>query len=143
MHGNVNDDTKQGLPDASVVAIHDPTGTKYGSTTNFDGAVNLRNMRVGGPYTITISYVGFKTKEIKGVYLTLGKTYDFTAVLQSDSQTLDEVIVQASTDDTFGNDRTGAETSIGKEAISSLPTKGSNNFIIFVFFKFTLFLRYC
>ncbi|MBE9490835.1 MAG: TonB-dependent receptor, partial [Bacteroidetes bacterium] len=82
----------------------------------------MRNMRVGGPYTITISYVGFKTKEIKNVYLTLGKTYDFNAVLQSDSQTLDEVIVQASTDDTFSNDRTGAETSIGKEAISSLPT---------------------
>ncbi|NOQ92705.1 MAG: TonB-dependent receptor, partial [Flavobacteriaceae bacterium] len=122
IHGNVHDDTNQGLPDASVVAIHNPTGTKYGSTTNFDGAVNLRNMRVGGPYTITISYVGFKTKEVKNVYLTLGKTYDFTAVLQSDSQTLDEVIVQASTDDTFGNDRTGAETSIGKEAISKLPT---------------------
>jgi len=122
MHGNVHDDTNQGLPDASVVALHNPTGTKYGSTTNFDGAVNLRNMRVGGPYTITISYVGFKTKEIKNVYLTLGKTYDFTAVLQSGSQTLDEVIVEASTDDTFGNDRTGAETSIGKEAISTLPT---------------------
>ncbi len=122
MHGNVYDETNQGLPDASIVVIHTPTGTKYGSTTNFDGVINLRNMRVGGPYTITISYVGFKTKEIKNVYLTLGKTYDFTATLQSNSQTLDEVIVQASTDNTFGNNRTGAETSIGKEIISTLPT---------------------
>ena len=122
MHGNVYDDTNQGLPDATVVAVHTPTGTKYGSTTNLDGAVNLRNMRVGGPYTITISYVGFKTTEYNDIYLNLGKSYDFTAVLQSDSQALDEVIVQSTTDDTFGNDRTGAETSVGKEAIAVLPT---------------------
>ena len=122
IHGNVYDDTNQGLPDANVAVVHTPTGTKYGSTTNFDGAVNIRNMRVGGPYTITISYVGFKTKEINNVYLTLGKTYDFNAVLQSDSQTLEEIVVQASTDDTFGNNRTGAETSIGKETLAAMPT---------------------
>ena len=122
MHGNVYDDTNQGLPDATVVAVHTPTGTKYASTTNLDGAVNLRNMRVGGPYTITVSYVGFKTTEYNDIYLSLGKSYDFTAVLQSDSQALDEVIVQSTTDDTFGNDRTGAETNVGKEAIAVLPT---------------------
>ena len=57
IHGNVYDENNQPLPDASVVAVHTPTGTKYGSTTNFDGVVNLRNLRVGGPYTISISYL--------------------------------------------------------------------------------------
>ena len=122
MHGNVYDDANTALPDASVVAIHVPTGTKYGSTTNFDGVVNLRNMRVGGPYTLTISYVGFKTKEITEVYLTLGKTYDFTAILNTDSQQLEEVIVKGSADKTFGNDRTGAETSVGRKELTTLPT---------------------
>ena len=122
MRGNVQDDSSQGLPDASVVAIHNPTGTKYGSTTNFDGIANLRNMRVGGPYTITISYVGFKTQEIKDVYLNLGSSFDFNVTMMSDSQSLDEVVIQASNDGTFGNDRTGAETSVGKEAIAVMPT---------------------
>lgn len=122
MRGTIYDDTNQALPDASVVAVHTPTGTKYGSTTNFDGIVNLRNMRVGGPYTITVSYVGFTTQEIKDVYLTLGKSYDFKVILKSDTQALDEVVIEASTDDTFGNDRTGAETSVGKEAIAVMPT---------------------
>ena len=122
MRGTIYDDTNQGLPDASVVAIHIPTGTKYGSTTNFDGVVNLRNMRVGGPYTISVSYVGFTTHEIKDVYLSLGKSFDFKVILKSDSQTLDEVVIQGSSDDTFGNDRTGAETSVGKEAIAVMPT---------------------
>ena len=69
--GLVNDDTNAPLPAATVVAIHTPTGTKYGGTTNFDGVVNLRNMRVGGPYTITISYVGYKTEELTDVFLNL------------------------------------------------------------------------
>ncbi len=122
MRGNVSDDSNQGLPTASVVAVHTPTGTKYGSATNFDGVVNLRNMRVGGPYTITISYVGFKTQEIKDVYLNLGSSFDFNVVMKSDSQSLDEVVIKAANDDTFGNDRTGAETNIGKKAMATLPT---------------------
>ena len=122
VHGNVSDDTDQALPDASVVAVHTPTGTRYGSTTNFDGIVNLRNMRVGGPYTITISYVGYKTEEISDVFLTLGQAYNFTLKMQSDSQQLDEVVLTSTTDGVFSNDRTGAETSIGKEAIAILPT---------------------
>ncbi len=122
MRGNVSDDANQALPDASVVAVHIPTGTRYGSTTNFDGIVNLRNMRVGGPYTITISYVGFQSKEFTDVHLTLGKSFDFNAVLQADSQQLEEVLLEASTGDTFSKGRTGAETSIGKEEIAVLPT---------------------
>ncbi len=122
MRGNVYDDSNQGLPTASVVAIHTPTGTKYGSATNFDGVVNLRNMRVGGPYTITISFVGLKTQEIKDVYLNLGSSFDFNVVMKSDSQSLEEVVIKASNDDTFGNDRTGAETNIGKKAMATLPT---------------------
>lgn len=122
MRGHVSDDSNQGLPTASVVAVHTPTGTKYGSATNFDGVVNLRNMRVGGPYTITISFVGFKTQEIKDVYLNLGSSFDFNVVMKSDNQSLDEVVIKASNDDTFGNDRTGAETNIGKKAMATLPT---------------------
>jgi len=122
MQGNVYDDTNVGLPDASVVAVHTPTGTRYGSTTNLDGIVNLRNMRVGGPYTITISYVGLQTKEIADVYLTLGQSYNFSSVLQADSQQLEEVVLEASTDKAFSNERTGAETSVGKEVIAVMPT---------------------
>ena len=122
IRGTVFDDTNQGLPDASVVAIHVPTGTKYGSTTNLDGKVNLRNMRVGGPYTITISFVGLKTETITDVYLTLGNTFDFTASLKSDSQELDEVLIQADPNNTFSTKRTGAETNVGRKELTRLPT---------------------
>ena len=57
--GLVVDDTDVPLLGANVVAVHNPTGTKYGAVTNLDGRYNLLNLRIGGPYTVTISYVGF------------------------------------------------------------------------------------
>lgn len=120
--GVVYDDTNAALPAATVVAIHTPTGTKYGSTTNFDGIVDIRNMRVGGPYTITISYVGYKTEELTGVFLTLGASFDFVSTLQQDTQELQEVVITTSGDNTFSKGRTGAETSVGRKELTTLPT---------------------
>ncbi len=48
LHGTIVDSENVPLPDATVVAVHIPTGTNYGSTTNIDGQVNIRNMRIGG-----------------------------------------------------------------------------------------------
>ncbi len=122
MRGTVVDATNQPLPAASIVAIHTPTGTNYGSATNFDGVAYLRNMRIGGPYTVTVSFVGFKTQEITNVYLTLGKTLDLDIVMAEDNQ-LEEVVVKASTGNSvFGDSRTGAQTSIGRDALTKLPT---------------------
>ncbi|MDJ0644860.1 MAG: TonB-dependent receptor [Flavobacteriaceae bacterium] len=123
IRGLVVDDQNQPLPGASVVAIHTPTGTKYGGSTNFDGRYNLLNMRVGGPYTVTVSYVGFNTQEIKDIFLTLGKTYSLDLTMIPDTQQLDEVVVRGTGgNNIFGNDRTGSETSVGRREITTLPT---------------------
>jgi len=123
IRGLVVDDQNQPLPDASVVAIHTPTGTKFGGTTNFDGRFNLLNLRVGGPYTVTISYVGFKPQEFKDINLTLGKTYTLDTKMQPDSQQLEEVVLQApSAGNVFGDDRTGAQTNVGRRELTNLPT---------------------
>jgi len=69
--GLVLDENSQPLSGANILAIHTPTGTKYGVSTNFDGRYNLLNLRIGGPYTLTISYIGFKDKVFKDIFLTL------------------------------------------------------------------------
>ena len=123
IRGLVVDDQNQPLPDASVVAIHIPTGTKYGGTTNFDGRFNLLNMRVGGPYTVTVTYVGFKTQQFADINLTLGKTFPINVVLEPNPEQLEEVVLTATTgNNIFGNDRTGAETSVGRRELTRLPT---------------------
>jgi Carboxypeptidase regulatory-like domain len=121
--GLILDETSQPLPGANVVAIHTPTGTKHGAATNFDGRYNLLNLRVGGPYTITISYVGYKDQIFNDVYLTLGKTQNLNASLVADSGLLDTVVIQGTGGTgTFGSDRTGAETSVGRRELTRLPT---------------------
>ncbi|MDH3796361.1 MAG: carboxypeptidase-like regulatory domain-containing protein, partial [Flavobacteriaceae bacterium] len=75
MRGTVTDDQNVPLLGANVIAVHIPTGTRYGGISNEDGRYNLRNMRVGGPYEVTISYVGFAEKSQSDIFLTLGKTY--------------------------------------------------------------------
>ncbi|MFP2997564.1 carboxypeptidase regulatory-like domain-containing protein [Spongiivirga sp. MCCC 1A20706] len=128
--GLVLDDQNVPLPGANILAVHNPTGTKYGAATNFDGRFNLLNLRVGGPYTVTISYVGFKTQEFTDVYLTLGKTYNVDAAMTTDAAQLDEVVVTGDQSGTFGNDRTGAETSVGRRELTRLPTisRSTNDF---------------
>ena len=93
IRGIVLDDQNAPLLGANVVAIHTPTGTRYGAITNEDGRYNLRNLRVGGPYEVSISYVGFREQKTTDVFLNLGKTFNLDIVMVSESQALDEVIV--------------------------------------------------
>ena len=122
IRGTVIDDQDTPLLGANVVAIHTPTGTTYGAISNEDGRFNLLNLRVGGPYEVTISYVGFKSQTNNDVFLTLGKTFNMDAKLALESQALDEVIVVSDQAGTFGSDRTGAETSVGRRELTRLPT---------------------
>ena len=40
---------------ATIVAIHEPSGTRYGTVTNVSGQFNLQGMRTGGPYKVEIT----------------------------------------------------------------------------------------
>ncbi|WP_150451999.1 TonB-dependent receptor [Arenibacter lacus] len=123
IRGLVLDDSNEALFGANVVAIHTPTGTKYGTITNEDGRFNLLNLRVGGPYEVTISYLGYKTQTDSNIFLTLGTTQNLEVILVADSQALEEVIVVSDRGTgTFGSDRTGAETSVGTRELTRLPT---------------------
>lgn len=61
---------------ATVQAVHVPSGTRYATVTNIDGRFTIQGMRTGGPYTVTISYVGYTTQVVKDVTLQLAETYN-------------------------------------------------------------------
>ena len=46
---------------ATVMAVHEASGTRYGAITNIDGRFTMQGMRAGGPYKVEVSYVGYKT----------------------------------------------------------------------------------
>ncbi len=120
--GVVVDDANMELEGANVVAVHVPTGTTYGVVTNQDGRFNMVNMRVGGPYTVSISYIGFNEQNFEDIFLTLGKSETISFAMIPDSQELDNVVVTASASDVFSSDRTGAKTSVGRRQLSTLPS---------------------
>ena len=121
--GLISDETNAGLPGANVIAVHTPTGTTYGAATDIDGRFNLVNLRVGGPYTITVSYVGYNEQSFSDVFLTLGKTENLSLSLTPDSSQLDEVVLTVNTaNGVFGSGRTGAQTSVGRKELTTLPT---------------------
>lgn len=123
IRGTVMDDQNLPLLGANIIAVHTPTGTKYGAITNEEGRFNLINLRVGGPYEVSISYVGFKTETSSDLYLTLGATLNLDLQLELDSQELEEVVLVSDRGTgTFGSDRTGAETSVGRRELTRLPT---------------------
>ena len=126
INGIVYDTDKQSLPGATILAVHGPSGTRYTSTTDFDGSFRISNMRVGGPYKITISYVGFKSFQDNGSFLQLGESNTLKVVLVSESNELKEVVVTSSRDNTFNSKRTGAQTVIDSKKINALPTLSRN-----------------
>lgn len=120
--GTVTDDKGEPLFGANIVVIHVPTGTKSGTIAQENGRYIVPNLRVGGPYTITFSYLGYSSQEVKNVTLTLGKTTNVSAELTEEGTTLDEIVVSSSRSSTFNNDRTGAQTSISSQQLKRMPT---------------------
>ena len=120
--GTITEKTGEALFGANIIALHTPTGTISGTTAQINGRYTLSNLRIGGPYTITISYVGFETQKITKVFLTLGKTTNIDAVLSDDTNTLDEIVISSGKNTVFNNGRTGAQTSIRSKDLRTLPT---------------------
>ena len=119
--GKVTDNNGEPLPGASVVAVHVPSGTVYGAATDFDGYYRISGMRTGGPYKITISYVGYNDDAKEGVYLNLGQTTTINSQLAESATALDEVVVTAVGDGVFGANKTGTETNISQRQVATTP----------------------
>ena len=120
--GKVTDQAGESLPGATIVAVHVPTGTTYGNTADFDGFFRISNMRVGGPYKITISYVGFKNWTKEGLNLALGQTRRFTAKMVEETNQLDEIVITATNDGVFDSDKNGTATTIDLKQINTIAS---------------------
>lgn len=120
MNGAISDEKGEGLFGATVVAKHLPSGTQYGVVTNNDGRFTIPNMRVGGPYEVAVSYVGFKGEKYEGINLQLGQKFVLNVKLKSDAATLQEVVIKS--DPVLNSTRTGASLNIDNTQLQTLPT---------------------
>ena len=121
MGGRVIDDMAEPVIGASVRAVHEPSGSVYGAVTNVDGRYSIQGMRTGGPYTVTVSYVGFSTQTFSNLTLQLGEVYNLNVDLSENIAQLGEVVVTA-TASKFAAEKTGAVTNINQATMVNLPT---------------------
>src|SRR5512143_73443 len=119
--GTVVDAQKQAVPGATVVAVHEPSGTRYEAVTRADGRFSIPGMRVGGPYTVSASMAGFQSKTQKDVVVSLGDASDLVLALGQAAVT-EEVTVTAQSSEIFSSARTGAATALTHDVVQNLPT---------------------
>ncbi len=122
MSGTITDGKGTTLPGATVIAVHTPTNTQYVAPTNSDGRFNIQNMRVGGPYTVRVTFVGFQDFTRTGINLTLAENFRLDVKLGEASTQLNEVTVTGRQNPVINADRTGAATTIQRQQIERLPT---------------------
>ncbi|GAB3888910.1 TonB-dependent receptor [Spirosoma agri] len=118
LSGLVTDAKKASLIGATVQATYVPTGAKYAAVTDIDGRFRINNMNSGGPYQVTVTYVGFDPETVADISLQLGETANLNIILRDASSTLTEVTVKAAR----GGERTGTGMNVNSETIRRLPT---------------------
>ena len=106
---------------ATVVAVHEPSGTRYNAVTNVNGLFSIQGMRTGGPYSVTVSYIGYQTKTFRGITLQLAETYNLPVWLNENVNDLAEIVITG-TASKFSQEKTGAATNITAAQITALPT---------------------
>jgi hypothetical protein len=122
LRGVIVDEKKEALAGATVVAVHVPSGTQYGVLTNKDGRFTISNMRVGGPYQVTVSFIGYKQEVYNDINLSLGNVADMSVSLSPSVTSLSEVIVSAGKNSIINSGRTGAAINVSNETVNSVPT---------------------
>jgi hypothetical protein len=118
--GFVTDSAGQPIQNANVVALHVPTGTQYRATARGSGAYSLPNLRIGGPYRVTASFLGYQPGTRQNVSVTLGETQRLDFRLGRVATQLGGVRVSAQRDET--GTRTGAATVIDSLQVAALPS---------------------
>lgn len=121
VNGAVVDENNEPVIGASIVAVHTPSGTRYRATTNNNGRYTIQGMRTGGPYTITVTYIGYASKTFNKLYLELGSSLPVNVTLTPKDNSLGEAVVTGAR-----KQKGGAAKNFSLTQIESVPTVDRN-----------------
>lgn len=121
LNGQVVDENKAPVVGATVTAVHTPSGSRYRAVTNNDGRYTIQGMRTGGPYTVTISYIGYGTQKFEKLYLELGNSLPINVNLKPQESNLGEATVTVAR-----KQNGGAAKNFSLSQIQDVPTVDRN-----------------
>ncbi|MCQ2130396.1 MAG: carboxypeptidase regulatory-like domain-containing protein [Bacteroidales bacterium] len=122
LNGHVVDNQGEPVIGAAVIAVHTPSGTQYAAVTNADGHYFINGMRAGGPYSVEVSCLGYRTIQYTDVTLSLAEAYALNVTMPDDAEMLESAIVVSEAASKFATEKTGAATNINNQQIVNVPT---------------------
>ena len=125
--GLVTDSSGAPVSGAEVTITHVASGTVSRATTDASGRYTARGLRVGGPYTISVTKTGVGTDTEGNVYLDLSQASTVDATLGGPVVTLDKVTaVAGASSSVFSATKMGSGTSIDQNTLRALPSVNGN-----------------
>ena len=118
--GVVSGDEGETLPGATVVAVHTETSAQYAVITDINGRYIIQGMKPGGPYEVTVQFVGMSPYKKDGIYLSLGETFKLNASLSDEAKELQEIVIVSK--NKFDASKTGASSRVKAEDIENMPS---------------------
>lgn len=123
--GTITDEKKEVIPGATIQVRNESTGFNTATVTNLKGEYTFKQLPLGGPYTINVTFIGYGTQKRSGYTLNLSDLLRLDVQMQVATNTLKAVEVRANTmQNNIPN--LGASTSVNSRNISQLPVNGRN-----------------
>ena len=120
INGEITDDAGHPLAGVQVKVTYAPTGTTLTATTSKDGYFAVRNLQVGGPYTVVASDAVHTAKTVKVDQITIGSPYELDFSLEGGG--VQEVTVRAKRIQGTSQVQTGPRSTFTASDIQTLPT---------------------
>ncbi|NJO03761.1 MAG: carboxypeptidase regulatory-like domain-containing protein, partial [Bacteroidia bacterium] len=80
------------LPGATVLVKNESTGFSTGTVADKDGRFKLTQLPLGGPYTVTISFLGYQEQKKTGIFLNQGDKITLNTELSQSTQAMEDLV---------------------------------------------------
>ena len=119
--GRIVSQSGQPLSEANVVAVHKPSGTEYTAVSRRNGTYSFPSVRVGGPYQLKATYVGYQPRTVDSFRIQIGQTRNIKLTLAEEASELEEVTISERRS-VLDNQEPGISTAISEKELETLPT---------------------
>lgn len=124
--GIIKTNSGEAITGATIIAIHEPSNTKYQVQSRANGIFHIFNLNPGGPYTIEVSFIDYSTEKRRDIFLQLGDDFKTDFILSPAVHLLKTVSVTTQRKTTDDISKGGTSSIIDQEKMKNLPSVGRN-----------------
>ena len=100
---------------ATVVIVHEPSGTTQSVNTDATGSFAANGLRIGGPFTVTVDAPGYESTTVSDLFLQAGQPARLPIALQAQK----EIVVTAASIQPVIGLTDGPTTALGRQEIEN------------------------